>query len=251
MNELYSAGALLGLADSKPETIAVIGCGGKTTLIASLANEFKHKKVLVTPTAKMFPLQGKKIVHRTTLTGCLSHMPLKGIQCLGMLNETTGKLEAITQSELETMILQYDLVFLKADGSNGLPCKGWLANEPVIPLFCTHTIGVVTLNALGKPADSNMVLHLPEFLKLTGLCCGETITLKALSKMVCADYGMFHNGKGRQSIFVNQAEDNAAAVLAKEWLQGIEKLYSGRFACLAYGNARTNKWTALHAAGKG
>ena len=122
MNGFYSAGTLLGLEDKA--IIAVIGCGGKTSLIASLANEYRHKKVLVTPTTKMFPIEG--------------------IQCLGILNEASGKLEALKQEQLEAIIPQYDLVLLEADGSAGLPCKGWLADEPVVPAFCTHTIGVVT-----------------------------------------------------------------------------------------------------------
>ena len=243
MSEFLSAGALLGLTEMLPAIIAVIGCGGKTTFIERLAHEWRHKKVLVTPTTKMFPMKGEDIVLRTRAEECLSHSAAKGIQCFGVLNETTGKLEALGQDLLETIVPHYDLVLLEADGSNGLPCKGWRSDEPVVPPFCTHTVGIVTTNALGRPADSDTVLRLPEFFKLTGLSQGETINEQALTDMVCAENGMFRTGTGRQILFVNQAESQAAAGTAQRWLDGIQKAYPGRFDCLAYGSARENRWT--------
>jgi probable selenium-dependent hydroxylase accessory protein YqeC len=172
---------------------------------------------------------------------CLLHKPVSGIQCLGTLNEKTGKLEALSPKALENIIPHYDIVLLEADGSNGLPCKGWLPNEPVIPPYCTHTVGIVTLNALGKPADGDSALRLPEFLQLTGLRPGETITLQALTDMVCGDNGMFRNSAGSQFIFVNQVSNTAAAVTG-EWLRNMQGMYPDRFACLAYGSARDNRW---------
>jgi probable selenium-dependent hydroxylase accessory protein YqeC len=143
------------------------------------------------------------------------------------------------------MLPHYDLVLLEADGSSGLPCKGWLPDEPVVPSFCTHTIGVVTLSALGKPADSDTVQRLPEFLKLTGLRQGEPISRQALTAMVCAENGMFRRGHGRLGIFLNQAEDPAAAIAAEQWLGAIQRENPGRFAFLAYGSARANRWNRI------
>jgi len=243
MSGFYSAGELPGLADEKPCIAAVIGCGGKTTFIKSLAHEFRHKKVLITPSTKIFPMNDEDIVLCATLPECLSHIPANGIQCLGILNKQTGKLQALPMMVLEEMVTHYDLVLLEADGSNGLPCKGWLPDEPVIPPFCTHSIGIVTLQALGKPADGDSVLRLPEFLQLTGLRHGEVITFQTMIDMVCAANGMFHNSTGRQWLLVNQAEDDPDA--AQEWLKLIEQAHPGRFACLAYGSARLNSWSMI------
>ena len=238
---------MLGLMNEERAVIAVIGCGGKTTLIASLADEYSGKKVLITPTTKILPMTSEGIVLCTTQQKCLSHVPVKGIQCLGVLNQKTGKLEALRQDLLEEIIPYYELVLLEADGSCGLPCKGWLTNEPVIPPFCTHTLGVVTLNAVGKAANSDTVLRLPEFLMLTGLRPGETIDMQALSDMVCAENGMFRTGLGRQSLLVNVADSSAVVNLsaAEELLRGIEKTNPGRFACLAHGNARLSSWSKI------
>jgi probable selenium-dependent hydroxylase accessory protein YqeC len=245
MNDIYSAGTLLGLTEKVPAVIAVAGCGGKTTFIESLAQEYRRRKVLITPTTKIFPMHGSSAVLVVTREDCLSHTPVNGIQCLGVLHEKTGKLEALALKELEEIVPRYDIVLLEADGSCGLPCKGWLPGEPVIPPYSTHTVGIVTLNALGKPADSDSVLRLPEFLQLTGLRRGETITMQAMTTMVCGSSGMFRSGIGSQFIFVNQVEETATTALAGEWLRDIQRAYPGRFAGLAWGSARDNQWETV------
>ena len=241
MNILYqTAGTLLGITPRQLSVIAVIGCDGKSTFIETLALEYSQKKVLITTTTKMRPIHREGITLRLTQQECVSYKAQKGIQCLGVLNEANGKLEALPSELLENIFPQYDIVLLEADGSRGLPCKGWLPDEPVIPHYCTHTVGIATIDALGKPADSDTVLRLPEFSALTGLQRGDPITFDALASMVCAQNGMFRNGRGRQSIFVNKAESDST--LAKEWLHNIKQTYPARFACLAYGSALTNKW---------
>jgi len=242
VREYCSAGVLLGLTDNNPAVIAVIGCGGKTTFIENLANEYRHRKVLITPTTKIWHMPDENIVVRTTSQESITHKPIKGIQYLGILNKLSNKLEALEPELPEEVRLQYDLVLLEADGSQGLPCKGWLPGEPVIPDYCTHTVGITTISALGKRADSDTVLRLPEFQKLTGLQKGDPITRQALKQMVCAGNGMFRNAVGSQSIFVNHAEDNAGISDAMELLSEIRQEYPERFALLAYGSAQENSW---------
>ena len=245
----HTAGTLLDLETGKQNIVAVIGCGGKTALISSLANELRHKKVLVTTTTKIYPMAGNDIVFCTTEQDCLKHKPVNGIQNLGVLNKASGKLEALSHDLLEKIIQLYDLVLIEADGSKALPCKGWLSSEPVIPPYCTGIVGVVSLAALGKPADENTVFRLGEFLKLTGLRQGDVITRQALTDMVNANMGMFHNSAdnstNKRSIFVNQVEDENCAIITKEWLKGIKELTGERFFRLAYGSARMNKWSGL------
>ena len=242
INPWTGAGELLGLADSEPAVVAVVGCGGKTTLIDSLASAYRHKKVLISPTTKIRARQAGADVVRTTMQECLTHEPIPGVQCLGLLNAELGKLEALPAAWLEAHVRDYDLVLLEADGSRMLPCKGWRSYEPVVPPYCTHTVGVVTLDALGKPADDETVLRLPEFLRLTGLREGEEITLQALTAMVCGADGMFRGAAGRQSILVNRVEDEAAVAVAQAWLRDIDRAWPGRFDCLACGSARANRF---------
>ena len=222
--------------------VAIAGCGGKTSLAELIAHEHRDKKVLVSTTTKMFPMQAEGIMLCQTLRQCEGHKPQRGIQCFGVLNEHSGKLEALPDSVLSRLISHYDVTLLEADGSKGLPCKGWLDSEPVVPAYCTHTVGIVAISALGKPATETTVHRLPEFLSLTGLREGETITARALEAMICAPQGMFRKSAGRRYLLVNQVEDETAADAARTLLQEIKQKRPGVFTRLIYGSIHQDSW---------
>jgi probable selenium-dependent hydroxylase accessory protein YqeC len=221
---------------------AVVGCGGKSSLVELLAERLREKKVLISTTTKIFPPKMKDIVLCETLRQCGEHEPRTGVQCMGILNGASGKLEALPDKFLAAIKSRYNIVLLEADGSRGLPCKGWLANEPVVPDYCTHTVGVITMGALGKAAGENTVHRPREFFALTGVGEGGTITVQALEAMVCAPGGMFKNSAGKRYVLVNQAEDDAAAAAALSFLQSIKDKYPARFEKLLFGSVRHDVW---------
>jgi len=227
-----------------PDTsvVGVVGCGGKTSFVELVAQSHSSRRVLISTTTKMFPPKDPRITQYQTLQQCLDHESQTGIQCFGVLNTETGKLEALPQETLHSLIADYDIVLLEADGSRGLPCKGWRQNEPVIPKYCTHTVGILTMKALGKAATETYVLRLPEFLSLTGLHEGDTITQQTLETMVCAPQGMFKNGVGQLYLIINQVEDEATAELAQGFLQNIKERYPGKFEGLLYGSTFLDAW---------
>jgi probable selenium-dependent hydroxylase accessory protein YqeC len=83
---------------------------------------------------------------------------------------------------------------------------------------------------------------LPEFLALTGIGEGETITAQALEAMVCAPKGMFKNSSGRRYVLVNQAEDDVAVVAALSFLQTIKEKYPKHFVKLLLGSVHHDAW---------
>lgn len=242
MSGQSSAGRLLPFSGNRQNIIAVVGCGGKTTFVDALARELQQKKVLVSPTTKILPMTGEGILLRQTPGDCEAHVAVNGIQCLGVLHAETGKLHALPPDVLKRLVRRYDAVLLEADGSRGLPCKSWLPNEPVVPEFCTHTVGIVTLDAVGKPAAADHVLRLPAFLQLTGLQEGETITARAMTNMVCMPQGMFQHSRGKKLLLVNRAETPTSMRLAEAWLREIKAHFPGKFDTLAFGSARQNRW---------
>jgi len=212
---------------SFPCIVAVVGCGGKTSLIKQIAEGFLGKKVLISPTTKAFPAKVENADYR------------------GVFNPATGKLEALPEHELKNLVSNYDVVLLEADGSRSLPCKGWRADEPVIPRFCTHTIGIVTLNALNCLADSAYIHNLPQFLALTRLREGEAITLETLQAMVCAPGGMFKNSVGSRMLLVNQVESQSDASIANEFLKTIKESYPNMFTKLLHGSIHHDTWREI------
>lgn len=240
MSQMHSAGELLRLT-AFPAAVAVVGCGGKTTFIESLACELRHKKVLITPTTKILPMESPGVVLCKTLQECRIHTAVQGIQCLGILG-SNKKLRALPSELLAKTMEQYDLILLEADGSRGLPCKGWLPAEPVVPEFSTHTVGIVTLKALNEAATEHNVLRLPEFSALTGTKPGHRITLETLCTMLCAPGGMFKNSAGKRYVFINQIESSSDASLAQELAKRIQKQCPNYFSGFAWGSAKTNLW---------
>ena len=130
--------------------IAVVGSGGKTTLIKKLASQYRSegKTVLVTTTTHMF-------IEEDTL---LTDDPNRIIQALKetgyvMVGIPEGqKIKSLSQETLGAVCAFADVVLVEADGSKGLPLKYPAATEPVIPEHTDEIIVVCGLNAIGRKA---------------------------------------------------------------------------------------------------
>ena len=242
-NITVKTGNLLTLLEiTTGSVVAVIGCGGKTSLIELIATLSSNKKVLISTTTKIFPMTSKQVILCDTLKSCVDHKPQTGVQCLGIYNKNNGKLEALPEHVLVDLMPNYDITLVEADGSRLLPCKGWRYDEPVVHCNCTHTVGIVTMDALGKAATNEVVHNLPEFLSLTGLKEGDIITDQALVDMVCLPGGMFKSSAGQQYLLVNRAEDVSSICAAKAFLQAVKERYPIRFKRLLYGSVHRNIW---------
>lgn len=228
------------LALGQGAAVAVVGAGGKTTVVQALAKENRQKKVLISPTTQIALPTGSGGTVCTTTASCLAHTPHTGIQTMGIPRR--GKLGALPPQMLAQLRLGYQLTLMEADGSKELPCKGWAPYEPVVPSFTTHTVGVLSIRALGLPATGQHVHRLPLFLQLTGLAEGQPITLQALARMACEPGGMFKNAKGHTALLINQAEAaedcNNAILLA----QLIRNNYPTALCLIARGSAQQNHW---------
>ena len=226
--------------------VAVSGCGGKTSLINSFARESAgNMSVLITPTTKIRPERDDGVFLVKTREECLAHIPRRGIQCMGVLNAATGKLEALSPDDLSAIVPRYDLALMEADGSRGLPCKGWTERDPVIPGFATHTIGVVSIKAVGLCASEENIFRLGEFLRLTGMTKGESVTIRALALMIASPEGMFRRKSGTVSVMINQAESPGLMKLARELAEEIRGISASAHLKIFAGSAIAGEWTEL------
>ena len=139
------------LLEIRKGVTAVIGSGGKTSLLGTLARELEGTVIVCTST-HIFPAEGLPLY-----TGCLETMPAERI-CVGTPTEH-GKLSAPQQSFAELAKLA-DYVLVEADGSKQLPLKAHLDYEPVIPDCADQVIQVVGLSGMGKPICK--AAHRPE-----------------------------------------------------------------------------------------
>ncbi|MCQ2418387.1 MAG: putative selenium-dependent hydroxylase accessory protein YqeC [Clostridia bacterium] len=148
---------ILDLLHIEKGVTAVIGSGGKTSLLAYCAELLKTKyKVILTTSTHIFPFPGMQTV--TEEAALIAALQEDGVVCVGS-RSPEGKLTApdIPFSRLAELA---DFVLVEADGSKRLPLKAHLPHEPVIPPESNQTICVVGLSAVGKPIEETA--HRPE-----------------------------------------------------------------------------------------
>ena len=141
--------------------IAVVGSGGKTTLIKKMAARYRNegKTVLVTTTTRMF------IEEDTLLTddavAILRALKKTGYVMAGLPDGE--KIKPLSKETFDAVCARADVALVEADGSKCLPLKYPNAAEPVIPENTDEIIVVCGLNAIGQKAKD--VCHRLELVK--------------------------------------------------------------------------------------
>ena len=165
--------------------IAVVGSGGKTTLIKKLAADFRRqgKTVVVTTTTHM------AIENHTLLTDdvgtILSALKETGYVMAGV--QDGSKIKGLSKETLDAVYSCADVVLVEADGSKRLPLKYPNATEPVIPEYVDEIIVVCGLNAIGHPAKE--VCHRLELVKACLDIKDDTIiTSEHVQKLITEGY---------------------------------------------------------------
>ena len=151
--------ALRDLLGVRPGVTAVIGGGGKTTLLRTLGGELaaEGKRVLLCTTTKMLPFPDLPCV----LTGAeLEALRRKHrLLCAGTLLPDTGKLAA-PETPMAQLAARFDYMLVEADGAARRPLKAHAPHEPVIPAEANQTICVVGASGFGQPIVQ--AAHRPE-----------------------------------------------------------------------------------------
>lgn len=185
----------------KGARIAVVGCCGKSSAISSIAKEKeKELKILIAPTTSIWMPADEAFCFDSEEIS--KHFPQKGVQYAG-LKSISNKLKALPLDVLEKVSRLYDITLMEADGSKGLPLKGWADYEPVIPEFTTHTLGVVLTNSLNLTVTETNVHRLKLFAMITGLKIGDHVTYDSLYKMIFAEGGMLTKARGDITLLLN------------------------------------------------
>lgn len=140
---------------------AVIGSGGKTTMIHTLARELSASgTVLITTTTHIRPSEEFPCLYAPSAEEIRSFLrdPSHPAVCAGALNEE-GKFGPLGLSFADLKELA-DYVLVEADGSRGLPLKAHAPHEPVIPDTDCRIICVIGGGGIGKRICE--AVHRPE-----------------------------------------------------------------------------------------
>jgi probable selenium-dependent hydroxylase accessory protein YqeC len=196
--------AMLGIL---PGVTAIIGGGGKTTLMYTLAEELKaFGAVIVCTTTGILPPIYIPTVSGADEAELRSLLSRLSVVCVG-LDAGDGKLKHPACSfERLSEIARYVLV--EADGSRGLPMKAHTTNEPVIPEANSQTILVIGASGFGRTIRD--AAHRPAlYAELAGVDEDELITPELAARVALAEN--LHN-----RVFVSQADSELALAAAKE-----------------------------------
>lgn len=214
---------LLGI---RPGLTAVIGSGGKTSLLRVLAQELSHRgTVLVSTTTRiMRPNWCPFAATAAELCDGFAHSP---IVCAGSYNPE-GKL---TAPDFPSWQYAADFVLVEADGSKRLPAKAHETWEPVLPPERTRTVCVLGASAFGQPI--RQAAHRPAiYARLAGAPWSASITPEMAARVICAE-GLC------DIIYVNQVDD---AELSPPWAETFAKASN---VPVVIGSLQARRWRRL------
>lgn len=199
-----TSGNLASALKLEPGITAIIGSGGKSTLLKALGLELMRAggRVLLCTTTHMFPVAGvpwngsSRLLDAAPWKPGAAHAPgctceacaglARGSICqAGVLDPETGKLSAPAEP-LGELAQRFNYVLAEADGSKRLPLKAHAAWEPVIPSGTANIVWIVGASGLGKPI--NEAVHRPElFCKRCGCELTDTATPERVAQVLNAE----------------------------------------------------------------
>lgn len=174
---------------------AIIGSGGKTSLMYTLAEELRPLgTVLVTTTTHILPPEQYTVVNdAAALAAALPH---EGVVCAGTMTPE-GKLAAPSFDGWEQSA---DFVLVEADGSRRLPAKAHESWEPVLPSARKRTVCVLGASCFGQPISA--AAHRPaRYAALAGVPESALITPAIAAKVLAAEGGF-------DALYVNQIDED-------------------------------------------
>ena len=136
----------------RPGVTAVIGGGGKTTLISTLAEELREESTVIVCTSTHIRIPGRYPLVTGGGDELAEALRIHGAVCAGT-PAGGGKLTAPPLS-FEKLAELADHVLVEADGSKGLPLKRHASHEPVIPANAGRVVLVVGADGFNKPVSS-------------------------------------------------------------------------------------------------
>ena len=140
---------------------AIVGSGGKTTLLKEMAEQYRSegKTVFVTTTTHMFSEKDTLLTDDPDLI--IDELQRNGYVMAGI--QDGEKITALSKETYEKVCAYADVVLVEADGSKHMPLKFPNNTEPVIPNHVDEIFIVCGLHALDKKAKD--VCHRLELVK--------------------------------------------------------------------------------------
>lgn len=249
---------LIQALDPAPsELLALVGGGGKTTLLQALTRELSRggRRVLATTTTKVWYRQARDFDHviLTDEDGWRDrlHRALETDRAafLARRRLPTGKVEGISQDLADLLFAceGVDHLLVEADGAARRPLKAPESFEPVLPETVTHVVAVAGLDALGKTLDGDLVFRMDRFQAVTGLGPGDLLCAGPLISLFTHAQGLFQGAPEgvRRTVFLNRLDLTEAPEEAHDLATGLLASPLGRDAAVILGSLVQQQYTRM------
>ncbi len=205
------------------QLVAIVGGGGKTSLMFRLAEELSGR-VIATTTTRIFAAQMKLApavcrFPNPNFDRCLSAGLDRHSLCL-VVGQVEGEKARGVPPEIVSQWLNrpdVDAILVEADGSRMKPCKAPAEHEPVIPAKASLVIPVAGIDAVGGRLSE--IAHRPERVaNLTSLDLNDEMTTDALATLLCHKQGGLKSvpPTARVMVLINKVEDEHQLGLARQ-----------------------------------
>ncbi|MEG6586403.1 selenium cofactor biosynthesis protein YqeC [Dendrosporobacter sp. 1207_IL3150] len=228
-----------------PGIIACTGAGGKTSLILSLSAGAKFRKIplVITTTTKMYYdqiIKFQQVASSTYEEGSLAVKELlaKEHTVVWFREIKSDKIIGIPPEWIDRFSKENPNYFIlvEADGAAQTMIKAPAAHEPVVPNLTSVTIGVLSLDAIGKPLSAVTAHRLPLVLKLLGKQQGDIVEWLDLIKLATHKFGIFQYSKGQKILLLSGANSAvSSSVFMKEYFQKVDHQISRCILASGYG----------------
>jgi len=187
---------------------ALVGGGGKTTLMLRLARELVQTgaSVIVTTTTHIFPPDGIPTGNPANADEVTHALLLEPLLCLGK-PAADGKLSA-PDLPIATLKNLADYVLVEADGAKQLPLKAPAVHEPVIPHETRLVIAVAGLDGAGQ-AIGDAAFRPARYAALCGKAESDAVTAQDIARVLAHPQGQRKGvpKSARFAVLLNKADD--------------------------------------------
>jgi len=217
----------------KGGVISIVGSGGKTALMFRMARELSKDgdRVLTTTTTKIYmPTRTQSSI--VMVSGSAETIAKRAREVLkrnshisagSAILHLKNKLKGLKPETIDALWQSgvFRWIIVEADGAAGRPLKAPAVHEPVIPQSTRWQIGVVGLDAVGKPLTDKWAFRPQLVCKISGIANGAAITEKAIAAVLVDKNGIMKNSppEAMRFAFLNKTDSEQRLVTARRIAQ--------------------------------
>jgi len=204
---------------SKP-LISIVGAGGKTTTMYTLAGELAQqgKRVISSTTTQIFLPKSHEtdtlIISpdiQTLLNTLQSSWKRHQHITIASARNERGKLTGCSPDQYNLLLEQdvADAITVEADGARHLMIKAPAEHEPVVPPETNIALLLMSADAINQPLNGEIAHRTERVAEVAGINQGDVLTSAVIARLMTSDRGGLKNipEKARVYMLVTHATD--------------------------------------------